>query len=236
MIRPRFIASLFLFAFAFFFCTETFAQDRAQLVQEIDALKRQIIVKETAFLEPSAQDKAAFASFLSQPNSGLIRLLPRETYEKKLSVNGGGAFYSFGRLTHEYGYGSDISLEQGKFSVGFAGADLGFLLDLGDTAIESVNQNNSKLNFLLEFTPPSQEPKARKQQQKASTGFSSDDGQFYINRLEAKDHTTYALRSINYGRSDLLVAFRVVRKDEDGSVIIAWKFIEIFPVPQLERP
>lgn len=235
MIRPRFIASLFLFAFAFLFCTETFAQDRAQLIQEIDALKQQIIARETAFLEPSAQDKAAFASFLSQPDTGLIRLLPRETYQNKLSIREGGAFYSFTRLTHEYGRGSDILLEQRKFSVGFAGADFGFLLDLGDTAIESVNQNNSKLSYLLEFTTPSQEPKARKQQQRAGTGFSAD-GQFYINRLEVKENNTYAVRSINYGSSDILVAFRAVRKDEDGSVIIAWKLIQKFPIPQLVNP
>jgi hypothetical protein len=235
MIGSRFTASLFLFAFAFLFCVETFAQDRAQLSQEIDSLKQQLKDKEIEFLEPSAQDKAAYASFLSQPDTGLIRLLPRETYQKKLSIREGGAFYSFARLTHEYNYGSDICLEQGKFSVGFAGADFGFLLDLGNTSIESVNQGNPKLNFLLDFTPPLEEPAARKQQQRAGTGFSIDE-QFYINRLDLKDNTTYALRSIGYRHSDLLVAFRVVRKDVDGSVMIAWKLVKKFPAPQLSTP
>jgi hypothetical protein len=235
MIRPRFIASLFLFAFTFMFTAQSFAQDRAQLAQEMDSLKQQLKAKEIEFLEPSAQDKAAFSSFLSQPDTGLIRLLPREIYQNKLSIREGGAFYSFTRLTHEYGYGSDISLEQGKFSVGFAGASFGFLLNLGNTSIESVNSENPELNFLLDFTPPLQEPKARKQQQRAGTGFSVDE-QFYINRLEAKENTTYALRSIDYGRSDLLIALRAVRKDVDGSVIIAWKLIKKSPLPQLITP
>jgi hypothetical protein len=232
MIRPRFIGSLFLFAFAFIFSAQTFAQDRAQLAQEIDSLKQQLKAKEIEFLEPSPQDKAAFDSFLSQPDTGLIRLLPRETNQNKLSINGGGAYYSFSRLTHEYGYGSDISLEQGRFSVGFAGAAFGFLLSLGNTSIESVDSENPGLNFLLDFTPPLQEPKARKQQQRANAGFSIDE-HFYINRLEVKENTTYALRSIDYGHSDLLIALRVVRKDVDGSLIIAWKLLKKFPIPQL---
>jgi hypothetical protein len=43
------------------------------------------------------------------------------------------------------------------------------------------------------------------------------------------------LRSINYSDSDVLVAFRVLRKDTDGSLIIAWKMLKEYPVPDLAR-
>ena len=36
---------------------------------------------ETQFLSPSAEDRAAYAEFLTQPNTGLIRLLPREKFD-----------------------------------------------------------------------------------------------------------------------------------------------------------
>jgi len=48
-------------------------------------------------------------------------------------------------------------------------------------------------------------------------------------------NTTYLLRSIDYGTSDVLVAFRVFRKDSDGGLIIAWKLLNKFPKPELAR-
>ncbi|MEK6283404.1 MAG: hypothetical protein AABN95_23880 [Acidobacteriota bacterium] len=41
------------------------------------------------------------------------------------------------------------------------------------------------------------------------------------------------LRSIGYRASDVLVAFKVVRQDTDGSVILAWKLLKKYPVPTL---
>jgi len=53
--------------------------------------------------------------------------------------------------------------------------------------------------------------------------------------LPVKVNTTYLLRSINYVASDVLVAFRVVRKDSDGSIIIIWKLLKNYPRPKLAR-
>lgn len=43
---------------------------------------------------------------------------------------------------------------------------------------------------------------------------------------------TYLVRSINSGYYDVLVAFKVQRKDSDGSLVIFWKPIEQFETPQ----
>jgi len=48
-------------------------------------------------------------------------------------------------------------------------------------------------------------------------------------------NTTYLLRSISYGRSDVVVAFRVVRQDTDASVTIAWKLLKKFDPLNLKR-
>jgi hypothetical protein len=48
-------------------------------------------------------------------------------------------------------------------------------------------------------------------------------------------NSSYLLRSIDYSNSDVLVAFKVVRKDSDGSVILAWKLLKKYLVPELAR-
>lgn len=198
------------------------------------SLKRVMSEEDKKLLSPTQQDKDAYKHFLKQKNTGLIRLLPLEKYVGKLSIIGGGAYYSFVRLTHEYGQGSDISLEQGYFSVGFAGANYGFMLNLGDVSLDDITIEKDEVNYLASFIPPSSEPEARIQQQHAR-GFEAH-GFKYKDRLLAKVNSTYILRSINYDRSDCLVAFRVMRQEAvDDSVIILWKMLKKYPTPRLEQ-
>ena len=206
--------------------------DRAALESEIRALIGELKNTEQQFLAPSARDQAKYAEFLTQPDTALIRLLPRETFRNMLSIGGGGAYYSFARLTHEYGYGSDIELQQGQFSVGFAGADFGFLTTLGKVAIEEVTLNHPAAQFLATFAAPTTEAEARQQQQRSAAGIEIS-GFTYRSHVPVKKKGAYLLRSISYRTSDLLVAFRVVSIDDDGSVVIAWRTLKTFPVPQL---
>ena len=205
---------------------------RSSLLNEINGLMHQLANKQDDFLAPAPGDLASFAGFLSQPQTGLIRLLPRETYDGQLTIRGGGAYYSFAHLTHEYGYGSDIELYQGYLSVGFAGADFGFVTNLGNMPIDTVSLDTPAVQYLASFSAPTNEPDARVQQQRAGTGFSV--GSYsYVDRVIAGQATTYALRSISFGTSDVPVAFQVVRFDTDGSAILVWKLLKSFPVPQL---
>src|SRR5215475_416442 len=109
-------------------------QSRDDVIKEIEAKRAELAVLEQKVLAVADSDLSAFATFLSQPQTGIIRLLPRETYDgnakRALAIRGGGAYYSFVRKTHEYGYGSDIELQREHLSVGFAGADYGLLLNL----------------------------------------------------------------------------------------------------------
>jgi hypothetical protein len=228
-----FLLTLMLLCFSF---TSAPAQsvDRDQLMKEIDALYAQIREKEKLFLSPASEDESAFAEPLQQQGTGLLRLLPREKYDGKLSIRGGGAYYSFTRLTHEYGLGSDIGLEQNNLQVGFAGADFGFIVKLGDVPLESLSLEYPGAHFLSTFSAPSVEAEARRQHRRAQKGFEVDEFS-YSNRLPALVNTTYLLRSVNYGDSDVLVAFRILRKDPDGSVVLIWKMLKKFPAPQLAQ-
>jgi hypothetical protein len=104
--------------------------------------------KEQLFLAPADQDREAFSSFLTQPGTGITRLMPREHFDGVLLTRGGGAYYSFASQEHAYGFGSDLSLERGQLKVGFAGADFGFLTKLGDIPIESVTPDTSAKGLL----------------------------------------------------------------------------------------
>jgi hypothetical protein len=180
-----------------------------------------------------------------------MRLLPREAFywhrykaKKRVDLRGDGAYYSFHFLSHEYGYGSDISYENGYLIAGgFAGADYGFLTDLGDTPLEPIVATDPRAAFPLNYEPPRKEYEARIEQRKFRFVFAhrgdaagvTIDGILYRKNLPANINHTYLLRSIQYDNSDLLVAFRVVKISDDGGLTIAWKILKEFKPPKLLR-
>lgn len=212
-------------------------QSREDLIKQVEAKRAEIALLEPKILAVADTDREEFANFLNQPETGIIRLLPRETYDanRGLAIKGGGAFYSFALSTHEYGQGSDVMLEQGDFSGGFAGADYGMLLNLGDVQLDQVNPEHMAVRALLEYMPTSAEPDARNAQRALWQGMDLS-GVVFKKRLPAKVSNTYLLRSVNFGGYDIAVAFRVTRKDTDGSLILLFKVLKRFPKPDLERP
>lgn len=245
------------------------SKTRERLIEEIKEKRSELSVLEKQILDVADSDRTANALLLNQPNTGIIRLLPREGFDtdamskvdesrrnqpeamvrlvpsessanssKKdkvpLTVNGDGAYYSFERLTHEYGYGSDISLEQGFLKVGFAGADYGMIFKLGDVPVHDLSTEHPLVLALTKYNPAKTEPDARVEQRRFSTG-TEFEGMSLKDRVPVEVGATYLLRSISYRRSDVLVAFKVTRKDSDGSLIIVWKLMEKYPVPQLAR-
>ena len=208
-------------------------------------------VLKKGLLAPSDKDRTEHAVFLKQSNTGLIRLLPYERANER-RIRGGGAYYSFHYISHEYGRGSDIELRRpliitsgsvprrvlernlDSLSVGFAGADYGMLTNLGNVPLSEIDAKDPRAHFLAEYEPPRSDPEARCERRRFVVG-ETIDGLVYKNALPVQVGATYLLRSINYDESDVLVAFRVARRDDDGSVIIAWKLLREFARRQLEN-
>ena len=213
-------------------------QSRDDVIKEIEAKRAELAVLEKKVLAVADSDREQFAAFLSQPQTGVIRLLPREIYDgnskRRLAIAGGGAYYSFVNKTHEYGRGSDISLEQGYLSVGFAGADYGFILNVGDIPLDQVANDHAATRALMDYTPPVKEAEVRAEHYKLWKGIELS-GFNFLSRVPAKVSNTYLLRSISIDDSDVMAAFRVVRKDTDGSLILVYKVLKTFPVPKMER-
>ncbi len=213
-------------------------QSRDEVIKQIETKRAELAELEKKVLEPSDSDREDFAAFLSQPETGVIRLLPRETYgghgKRSLTIGGGGACYSFVRSTHEAGNGYDIQFSQGQLSVGFAGFDYGLLVNLGDVGLEQLTPEHLGVRALLQYKPATKEADARKTHRALWQGI--DLGGFtFKSRLPAKVSNTYLLRSLSYEDSDIAVAFRIVRQDTDGSLILLFKTLKKFPAPKAER-
>ncbi len=180
-----------------------------------------------------AVDKSDVAA-ASQENASVFRILPRGKYDNGISaVNGAGSYYSFYFRIPDYGHGSDIELSDYKFSVGFAGADFGFLTDLGNKSLASLDKESKGISFLNNYEVPKEENKAREEHRRGRKSGFSIDGVNYQNRIPAIVGHSYAVRSVNYNYSDVLAVFKVYRKDTDDSLIIFWKMIGQYDTPSL---
>lgn len=158
----------------------------------------------------------------------------RNTNRNRGRARDGGAYYSFVRLTHEYGYGSDLSLERGQFGVGFAGADYGFITNLGDVPLESISLDTPEAKRLAVYARARQESDARLEYRRFQKG-AEIDGVTVKSSVTMQPNSTYLLRSINYDESDVLIAFKVMEIDSDGTPLILWKQLKRYSTPLLAR-
>ena len=222
-------------------------EGRAPLPAEDRVVKR-------GTLAPSKEDRTAFAAFLRMPDTGLIRLIPAGKIKYRLRVGptripGGGAYYSFANVTHSWGDGSDITFIADSLSAGSV-RGYGFLTTLGDVPLEDVVLTDGLLAFAASYEPATTVIQARAEALRFRQTVIVE-GSSYQTSLPVKLNSTYLVRSINYGkpifgrnssspaprgarRTDVLVAFRVVRKDADDSLIIAWKLLKEYSQPKLD--
>jgi hypothetical protein len=106
---------------------------------------------------------------------------------------------------------------------------------IGDVPLEQISAEHPAAAFLASYKPPTEDSRAREEGRSFGMKGKVIDGATYQERLRVQMDTTYLLRSINYDDSDVFVAFRVVREDTDGSVIIAWRLLAKYPKPKLTR-
>ncbi|HEX9919335.1 MAG TPA: hypothetical protein VGA87_09220 [Pyrinomonadaceae bacterium] len=195
-------------------------------------------------LYPSAAERASFAAMLRDDGTGLMRLLPYtgcvvdprildvrgSCLDQVPPISGGGSFYSFRARKHQRAYASDIVLRDGLFNVGFMNHTLGLLTTLGDVPLDAVTLQSDAVRPFLKLAP-AQTLAETEREFKRSRAWLEVPKHSYGATAPARPNTTYVLRSIAFdpGRSklsDVLVAFRVTRKDADGAVTIVWKRLQ----------
>jgi hypothetical protein len=239
MFNRRFLYAALTSTLALLFQANMIAQSegRPQATKENSSPKKELNEKEKLLAELPVKDQAKFAKFLKQPDTGLIRLLPRDIYEDNGAIRG-PANYSFTRLRH--GYDIEIHavpvneytpplIREYTLRMGH-----GLLTVLGNVPLEKVTLEHKGVKFLDAYNPPSTAAELSAEERRSRYGIDKN-GYGYSRAALITVNFTYALRSINYGQSDVLVSFRVVRKEIDGSVVILWKMLKQFHAPPLFR-
>ena len=159
----------------------------------------------------------------------------------------GGSSYSFrgGAVTPDLHFNNGFLVGEGFFSYSI-------LAEIGDKSLLELNDSASELRFLKNYDPADTFAKARVQYEEIHKGIASD-GKTYSNTVTPKLDTTYAIRIVAYrngnnlakrmateaatpdspvmsfsmvqadNRFDLLVAFRIIRRESDGNLTILWK-------------
>jgi len=197
-------------------------------------------------LYPTEAERASFAALLREDGTGLTRLLPYTgcAFDPRiLNVNGscidqlppvpgGGSFYSFRAEKYGRARDADIGLRDNLFSVGFMEHTLGLLATLGDVPLDAVTLQTEAVRPFLKLVPAETLAETEREFKRARPWLEVP-RYTYGSSAPVRENATYVLRSIAFDperskSSDVLVAFRVTRRDADGAVTIAWK--------QLQKP
>lgn len=195
-------------------------------------------------LAPAPEDRKEYEEFLRQPDTGIFRLLRVTAGAGKVVraddpampvyLIGGGAHYSFTKQNHNADKWSDICWEHDDFVVGIAGESLGLLVELGDVQLAEITTESRGVDYLSKLVPAENAAEAEQQFLRLEKGVEANGFGYHLS-LPWKLNTTYALRSVNYGRSDLLVVFRAVRQDANESLIVLWKKLKSYKAPKLKK-
>lgn len=173
-----------------------------------------------------------------------------------MPILGGGAYYSFTERTHKFGPWSDIHLRGTRLVAGLTNKTVGILTNLGDVPLGSVDIDTPRLGFIARLAAPKTYSDLAALHRRAFQGF-EENGLEYGSVITTTPDVTYVLRSISYKKdgylvypnepytrldisrlgydgSDILIAFRIVGRNEDGSLEILWKRLQKYQNPKIK--
>lgn len=155
-----------------------------------------------ALRAPNPEDLETYKEFLSQPETGIVRLLPGYDCESKHIVKVGGNCAnsipggSFHRFRRDSISGDVLFMDGDLIAEGFFTNSI--MTGLGNIPLDQVTVNSSGLKYLLDFQPSADRMIVKQQYLKFLKGVALEDGHVYANRLAAVPDMTYALRIIAY--------------------------------------
>jgi hypothetical protein len=203
-----------------------------------------------------------YSKVLSMPDSGIFRMIPDggcfenpqvlKVDQRCLDAIPLGPYYSFRKRSHAAEAFADLRLSKGNLITDPIRSQ-GLMTVLGDVPLETVAADTPGIGFLRSFEPKTMAGDVQRQFDRFAAGVAAD-GFAYAKALPAAVGTTYALRVIAYRgalirsyrgfrvdlmagdrRFDILVAFRVVGRDEQGALTVVWRQIERKTAPKLRN-
>lgn len=164
--------------------------------------------------------------------------------------------YSFREKDYSDNFVFDVWLKNGRFfSEGFLSQ--GILVKLGNFSLNNVTLESKGAKFLADFKPAENSAEIRKQYDQIGKGIESD-GYKYSRTAEADVGEVYLMRVIAYRvqkkvldrilgnnaafyfqtinrdeRKDMIVGFRIIKKEANGVLTIIWKVLDEKQSPEI---
>jgi hypothetical protein len=181
-----------------------------------------------------------------EPDKGPLR----EAVCSKYSMPGNGSSYSFRTNGYRIARLADLRYTEDGLRAG-SRFTMGIMGQLGDSDLESISTGSHGVRQVAGFSAPTDLKGIEQQYYKLEAGFNIG-GYFYSNLLPLNVGKVYVLRSIAFRgtnpqavrdiiydeskfdkRIDILIVFKVVRKPDDGSIIIHWRELRNQASPKL---
>lgn len=150
------------------------------------------------------------------------------------------ANYSLDIILGLFEYAADMYYTDEKMMVGNR-LTQSIISDAGNLDIETLDLKSEAFSFIKSFKPSKNIKDVEIKNKILENGIKSN-GYTYSNTVPIKLNSTYVLRSIAFSNmttpafwnTDIYVAFKVVGKEDDGSIIFIWKKLKQKKSPTLE--
>ena len=224
-------------------------------------LRKKPTKEQKKLLQPRNEDLLAHARLLEQDNAGIFRLLPDLGCEDNslvikadeicLNAVPESSFYSFREKEYVPEILADIRLKNNHL-ISSGLLSQGIIVQLGDVPVENISLNSEGMKFINEYVPQTINKEAHKQFVQMVRGVKSD-RYIYRKIVPAIENMTYALRTIAYKgsvyrtfrgfrfnllegdkRIDQTLAFRIVRREQDGALTLVWRELERREAPRIK--
>lgn len=222
------------------------------------------------------QDKQTYQKLLSMPDTGIFRVLPHQVYLRPLNtvenrsqknVLGRYPFPVLSESKDNFTPNLPLQIVKGKFQLLPQGVDYGFMADIGDIPLDSLDANLQTINaekrdIFLNYQHPKKLGDLQVERQKFTTEKHQVliENEPILNKADAKLNHTYLVRNLQFQlpeiivdnqvltrkqrryidqllqmqSSDIILAFRPVRRHSDGSYTIIWRVLQQLSDPQIE--
>jgi hypothetical protein len=229
---------------------EDFNRTKVIEVEPINLPVFKLSKEDQQLIAPAEADKSRYADFLRLPDTEITKILNASCLEIgdvelsagcKSGIPGYGRFYSFNHKRHLPSKLSNIQLVKGWFAAtGFL--TQGIIVSLGEVDIREISLQSEGVKFLAAFVPAETSSGAEKQAEKIKSGIEAFSF-VYKQAEKVKENTVYAIRSISYRskiktasfdkRTDIIVIFKVLSREKDGSVVIIWRRLQSKDAPKI---
>lgn len=220
--------------------------------------------KERSLIAPDPHLKERFSKFLSQPNTGIIKLIKdngcvNESHKvrdaefcSRYKLPGGGAAFSFRMQDHRMWTLADLMYNGNELFV-LGELSQGFITRLENVELDQIDPQIKELKWAFDFVPSSQIKEATEENRKFAAGFTVN-GQIYQKGIQANLGKIYFIRSIAYRgelvrnyrgvrfdemkydrRRDVSAVFQIIAKDREGNITIIWKILSDKESPKLKK-